>query len=91
MSAISPPESLLRIFHFHVAFLLFRHVPPCNKVVALKWSAHWRRVAASSVEQEEEEEEKGGTASLGGRFKKKREIVKRARLLSSDGKVFFLD
>ena len=41
MSAISPPESLFRIFHFLVVFLLFRHVPPCNKLVAGNWSLIW--------------------------------------------------
>ena len=34
MSEISPPGSLFRIFHFLVVFILFRHVPPCNKLVA---------------------------------------------------------
>ena len=33
MSEISPPESPFRIFNFLVVFLLFRHVPPCSKVV----------------------------------------------------------
>ena len=41
MSEISPPGSLFRIFHFLVVFLLFRHVPPCNKLVAWKWSLIW--------------------------------------------------
>jgi len=41
MSAISPPESLLRIFHFLVVFLIFQHVPPCNKLGALKRSSIW--------------------------------------------------
>ena len=41
--------------------------------------------------EQEEEEEEGGTASHGGRLQKQKEIAKRARLLSSDGKVFFLD
>ena len=41
MSAISPPESLLRIFHFLVVFLIFHHAPPCSKLGALKWSLIW--------------------------------------------------
>ena len=41
MSEISPPGSLFRIFHFLVVFLLFCHVPPCNKLVAWKWSLIW--------------------------------------------------
>jgi len=41
MSAISPPESLFRIFHFLVVFLFFHHAPPCNKLGALKWSLTW--------------------------------------------------
>ena len=32
MSAISPPESLLRIFRFLVVFLIFHHAPPCTAV-----------------------------------------------------------
>ena len=41
MSEVSPPESLLRIFHFLVAFLLYRHVSPGNKGVAWNWSSIW--------------------------------------------------
>ena len=41
LSAISPPESLLRIFHFLVVFLIFHHAPPCNNLGALKWSLIW--------------------------------------------------
>ena len=34
-------ESVSYLPFFLVVFLLFRHVPPCNKVVALKWSLIW--------------------------------------------------
>ena len=37
----SARRSPFRIFDFLVVSLLFRHVPPCNKLVALKWSLIW--------------------------------------------------
>ena len=53
MSEVSPPGGLFRIFHFLVAFLLFRHVPPGNKGVScLKLELYVVGLSGSVVDPE---------------------------------------